>query len=85
MIFSAELFGTFLLTLIGNGAGAQLALGNDHGGHLFGNFQSIAFGNGLALFIALSASIPLSGGHLNPAVTVSFAMLKKCTWRQVAI
>ena len=70
--------------MIGNGAAAQLTLGNMHN-ETFGNFLSIAFGNGFALFIGLTASIPLSGGHLNPAVTLGFAMLKKCTWRQVNI
>ena len=71
-----------LLTLIGNGSVAQLTLGTLHGGN-FGSFAAIAFGNALGLFIGLSASIPISGGHLNPAVTVTYAMIKRCTWKQV--
>ena len=81
---SGELIGTFLLTLIGNGSVAQLILGNQlNNGGGYGSFPVIAFGNALGLFIGLSASIPISGGHLNPAVTVTYALIKRCTWKQV--
>ena len=81
------MLGTFLLVLIGNGSVAQVTLGKigDGNDQSFGDFQSIALGNGLALIIGLIVSIPLSGGHLNPAVTVAFAVVRKCSWAQVTI
>jgi len=73
--FLAELLGTFLLVLFGDGAIAQfkyLAPNN--------NFISISLGYGLALMIGILASGGVSGGHLNPAVTLSMACLQKCKW-----
>ena len=38
----------------------------------------IAFGYGLALMIGILVSGGVSGGHLNPAVTLALAALGKC-------
>ena len=51
----------------------------------FGNFQSIMFGYGFALMIGILVSGGVSGGHLNPAVTLAMAVLRKCSWIQVPI
>jgi len=81
--FSAEVLGTFLLVLFGDGAIAQVSLGGKGG--FFGNFQSIMFGYGFALMIGILVSGGVSGGHLNPAVTLAMAVLRKCSWIQVPI
>jgi len=83
--FSAEVLGTFLLVLFGDGAIAQVVLGNTNGQAFFGNFQSIVFGYGFALMIGILVSGNVSGGHLNPAVTLAMAVLRKCSWIQVPI
>ena len=64
-----------------------MKLGNmdENGEQFFSNFQSVSFGAGFALIIALFVSVPNSGGHINPAVTVTFVLLKKCSWRQVCM
>jgi glycerol uptake facilitator-like aquaporin len=49
----------------------------------FSDFQSICFGWGFALMIGILVSGGVSGGHLNPAVTLAMAALKKCSWIQV--
>ena len=49
------------------------------------NFLSIAFGYGFGLMIGILASGGVSGGHLNPAVTLAMAVLKKCRWIQLPI
>merc|ERR1711862_33539 len=77
--FLAETLGTFILVLFGNGAIAQLT---GQGGS---PFIHIAFGYGLALTLGILASGGVSGGHLNPAVTLAMATLKKCKWIQVPV
>lgn len=68
---TAELVGTFFLCFIG--AGAILADELGHGLGLLG----IALAHGLALSIAVSATMNVSGGHINPAVTVTMWVVKK--------
>lgn len=73
--FLAEFLGTFLLVLFGDGAIAQHAMLD-----IRANFLSVCFGYGFALMIGILVSGNVSGGHLNPAVTLSMACLKKCRW-----
>jgi len=76
--FLAELLGTFALVLLGDGAVAQVVLGKGiKGDYFFGGFLNIAIGYGLALMVGILVSGGVSGGHLNPAVTVAMACLKK--------
>lgn len=65
-IFVAEFLGTFFLTFIGAGSILQHAAMGDAGYGLLG----IAIAHGLALSIAVSATMAISGGHINPAVTI---------------
>lgn len=76
--FLAEMWGTFFLVLIGDGSIAQKTMGVTQ-------FDSVALGYGLALMVGILVSGGVSGGHLNPAVTLSMACLRKCRWIQVPI
>lgn len=60
----AEALGTFMLCFVGAGAIVSDALFGGIG------LLAIALAHGLALSIAVSATMNVSGGHLNPAVTV---------------
>uniref|UniRef100_A0A0N4ZKK7 Aquaporin n=1 Tax=Parastrongyloides trichosuri TaxID=131310 RepID=A0A0N4ZKK7_PARTI len=45
---------------------------------LHGNIVSVAFAHGLTIFAGVSAFGGISGGHLNPAVTLALVLSKKC-------
>lgn len=66
--FLAEVLGTYLLVLFGDGSIAQYMM--------FGEkpFLPIALGYGLALMIGILVSGNVSGGHLNPAVSDCYNM-----------
>jgi len=75
----AEFFGTFILILFGVGVVAQVVLS----GHNDGSFLSVNFGWGFGITFGILASGGSSGGHLNPAVTLAFAIHGRCQWRKV--
>jgi glycerol uptake facilitator protein len=77
-IFLAELIGTMLLVLLGNGAVATVLLGKSKGQH--GGWIVITAGWGFAVAIAVYVTGWISGGHLNPAVTLGFCLAKKTAW-----
>jgi MIP family channel proteins len=68
----AELVGTFYLVFIGAAAAAL-----DHYAHGDVGLIGFALANGLALGTGVTATMNISGGHLNPAVTVAMWSLGK--------
>ncbi len=68
----AEFIGTFTLIFIGVGA---IAANKITGGGL--GITGIALAHGLAIAVMVSATAAVSGGHLNPAVTVGLLSAKK--------
>lgn len=63
---TCEFIGTFALTFIGAGAILTTTWTGGQPG-----LVGIAFAHGLALAIAVSATMNISGGHINPAVTAA--------------
>jgi len=61
----AEFIGTFALIFIGVGAIASNALIHGQSG-----LVGIALAHGLTIAVMVSATAAISGGHLNPAVTI---------------
>ncbi len=79
----AELFGTFLIVFIGTGSVAS-AIFTDS---LVGLFQ-IASVWIIAVTIAICTTASISGAHLNPAISIAFAMVrpsKSFGWAKVSI
>jgi glycerol uptake facilitator protein len=73
--FIAELLGTALLILLGNGVVANVLLARTKG-HGAG-WIVITFGWGMAVFVAVFCTAKHSGAHLNPAVTLALATAGK--------
>jgi MIP family channel proteins len=63
---AAELFGTFIFVLVGAGS----ALGTPANSDPSASLLIAALANGLGLAMAVSATLGISGGVLNPAVTL---------------
>jgi MIP family channel proteins len=76
---AAECLGTFLLIVFGVGSVAQMVLSH----HTLGTTLSVNISWGLAVTMGAYASAAISGGHLNPAVTVAFAALRGFPWARV--
>ena len=53
--------------------------------HQNGDFFSINWGFGIAVMLGAYVSGGISGGHLNPAVTLALAISKKFKWKKVAV
>lgn len=76
---AAEFLGTFTLIVFGVGVVAQVVLG----GGTHGTYLSINFGWGLAVTMGAYVAGGISGAHLNPAVTLAFAVHRGFPWRKV--
>jgi len=79
---AAEMLGTMILMLVGNGVNCQFGLSADtdlspfpKGSYLGFN---IAWGCGAALGVWVSVGV--SGGHINPAVTLCMAVFRGLPW-----
>lgn len=79
--FTAELIGTMILILLGNGVVANVVLKDTKGNN--SGWMVITTGWALAVFAGVVIAGPYSGAHLNPAVTIGLAVANKFAWSQV--
>ena len=79
--YLAEVVGTALLVLFGNGVVANVVLAKSKG-HA-GGWIAVTAGWGCAVAIAVFAVGRVSGGHLNPAVSIALASIGSFGWNQV--
>lgn len=79
--FIAEIIGTFMLILLGNGVVANVVL-NKTKGHGSG-WMVITTAWGLAVFTGVVIAAPYSGAHLNPAVSIGLAAAGIFEWALV--
>lgn len=84
----AEFLGTFTLVLFGCGSVAVAVAGLAGSGRQEGafgpaNWLIIAFGWGFAVVFGVYVAGGISGAHINPAVTLAFAVRRTLPWRKV--
>ncbi|TMW59592.1 hypothetical protein Poli38472_004661 [Pythium oligandrum] len=75
----AEFLGTFVMMVFGVGVNNQVTVSEQANGI----YLSISMGWGIAVLLGIHASGGVSGAHLNPAVSTSFALFGKFPWRKV--
>lgn len=76
--FIAELTGTAILLILGDGVVANVVLNKTKGNN--GGLISITIGWAMAVFVGVYITATASGAHLNPAVTLALAMSGKFAW-----
>lgn len=81
--FIYEMIGTAFLILFGNGVVANVVLHKTNGNN--GGWIVITFGWSIAVFVGVYIAAAQSGAHLNPAVTIAFAVADKFDWALVPI
>ena len=73
--FTAELIGTMMLVLFGNGVVANVVLAGTKGNG--SGWIVITAGWGIAVFVGAFCASEFSGAHLNPAVTLAMVLADK--------
>ena len=81
--FIAEIIGTALLLLLGDGVVANVVLKGTKGNA--SGWVVITIGWGMAVFVAVFVVAAYSGAHINPAVTLGLALAGKFDWAQVPL
>ena len=77
-----EVFGTFILILLGDGVVANVGLAPRLGAGAY-NWNTITIGWAFAVIVAVYVSAGVSGAHLNPAVTLALALKRGFPWAKV--
>ncbi|KDQ25901.1 hypothetical protein PLEOSDRAFT_1066922 [Pleurotus ostreatus PC15] len=75
---AAEFIGTAILIVFGNGVNCQVVLSG-----VSGDYLSINFGWAIGTALGVWVSGGISGGHINPAVTIALATWRDFPWRKV--
>jgi len=79
--FIAEILGTMLMILLGNGVVANVVLKGTKGNN--SGWIVITTAWAFAVFVGVVVAGPVSGAHLNPIVTLGLALVGKFAWSQV--
>ncbi|WP_371405498.1 aquaporin family protein [Kribbella sp. NBC_00662] len=80
---AAELIGTAILVFVGVGAVPTTLIVNGSAPFTMADLGMISLAFAAAVVATVYALGPISGNHINPAVTVSLAVTRKFPWSQV--
>lgn len=78
----AEFFGTFILILGGDGVVANVGLAPRLASEGY-DWNTIAFGWGFSVMVAVYVAGGVTGAHINPAVTLAMAVRRGFAWAKV--
>lgn len=78
----AEVFGTFILILLGDGVVANVGLAPRLAAPAY-NWNTITFGWAMAVMVAVYVAGGVSGAHINPAVSLAMAVRGVFPWRKL--
>src|SRR5205085_1342167 len=81
--FTAELLGTMLLIILGDGVVANVVLNKTKGNN--SGWIVITFGWAIAVFVGVYVASNGSAAHLNPAVTLAMASFNDFPWKDVPV
>ncbi len=82
----AEFLGCFMLMVFGNGINCQVTLSKLYAPDApKGDYLSISFGWGVGVAMGVWVAGGISGGMINPAVTIALACFRKFPWKKVPI
>ncbi|KAK0475624.1 major intrinsic protein superfamily membrane channel protein [Armillaria luteobubalina] len=84
---AAEFAGTMLLVIFGTGVNCQAGLSANPGvaSSPKGDWASVCLGWGAAIALGAWVSGGVSGGHINPAITLAFATWRGFPWKKVPV
>lgn len=77
----AEMMGTLVLCTFGVGSVAQYVLAKE----AFGGYWSVNWGWGLGVAFGIYWSGGISGGHINPAVSLALAVCGRFKWQKLPV
>jgi aquaglyceroporin related protein len=83
----AEFLGTMILIIFGTGVDCQVVLSSkpEVAASQQGSYLSISFGWAIGTALGVWVSSGISGGHINPAVTLALAVFRGFPWKKVPI
>jgi glycerol uptake facilitator protein len=81
--FFAEFFGTAIIIVFGGGVVANVLLNKTKGNN--SGWIVISFGWAVGVFTGVLISAPISGAHLNPAVTLALVLADKFSFSQMPV
>ncbi|KAF4617356.1 hypothetical protein D9613_005826 [Agrocybe pediades] len=83
----AEFLGVMILIIFGNGVNCQVVLGGNTAvsSSEQGNYLSINMGWAVGTAMGVWVSGGISGGHINPAVTLALATFRGFPWKKVPV
>ncbi|SJX62038.1 related to channel protein [Sporisorium reilianum f. sp. reilianum] len=82
----AEFLGCFMLMVFGNGINCQVVVSKLYDPSAAkGDYLSISFGWGVGVAMGVWVAGGISGGMINPAVTIALAIFRKFPWKKVPV
>jgi len=79
----SEALGVFFYVWTGVGANISFILNNLGQQQGLGNLFQVGCGYGIGIVLALTVNVATSGGHINPCITIAFAIFRGFPWKKV--